>query len=454
MSRRLLALTLYMVAGVALPALAAAQQTASPAPDFSALGRDTVTEFAARHFDKAYARFGGAAASATSPEQLANIWDQLLARQGAFQKITAIRVAEQSGYHIAYVTCAFEKGPLDLVIAFYDSVHIGGMHFAPANSDAAPPPSWTAPAYADPAKFHEVSVAISDGQWTLPGTLTVPDGKGPFSAVVLASGSGANDADETLGPDKPFKDLAWGLATSGIAVLRYPKRTHEYGARSSADLQNFTVKDEYIDDARAAAALLTTRPEINPHAIFLAGHSEGGYLAPRIASGDSHITGIIILEGNTRTLEQLAIDQVQYLAGLGGPGADQLQKMIPELQQQVKIIEDPNLKPGTTVQLLSSSAPASYFLDLRSYDPAAAAAQLKIPILIVQGGRDYQITAKDFASWQKALAGHSNATLKTYPALNHLLISGSGPSTPAEYSNPGHVASEIITDLAVWIHAH
>lgn len=455
MSKRLLPLALYLAACVVLPALAVAQQAASPAPDFSALGRDTVNEFAARHFDKAYARFGGVAAAAVSPEKLAEIWDQLLAQEGSFQKITGARVAEQAGYHVAYVTCAFEKGPLDIVLAFDDSGHIAGLHFAPASSQAAPPASWSAPGYADAAKFHEVAVTISDGQWSLPGTLTLPNGKGPFSAVVLISGSGPNDADETIGPNKPFKDLAWGLATSGIAVLRYPKRTHEYGARSSADAQNFTVKDEYIDDARAAVALLAQRPEINPTAIFLAGHSEGGYLAPRIASGDSQIAGIIILEGNTRPIEQLVIEQLQYQAGLGGPGAGQLQKMIAEAQQQAKIIDDRNLKPGTSVQLLSASVPASYFLDLRSYDPAATAAQLKAPILVVQGGRDYQVTEKDFANWQKALAGHSNATLKTYPALNHLLIAGSGPSAPAEYSKPGqHVAAEVINDLAAWIHAH
>ena len=126
--------------------------------------------------------------------------------------------------------------------------------------------------------------------------------------------------------------------------------------------------------------------------------------------------------------------------------------MIPEAQQQAKIIESPELKPGTEVQMLTATVPSSYFLDLRSYDPAATAASLKIPIYVTQGGRDYQVTATDFTHWKKALAGHSNATLKLYPSLNHLLIAGSGPSSPVEYEKPAqHVSPEIIHDLSSWI---
>lgn len=454
MTRSFLAFpALCLVLSVA-PFVSAAQQQqpATSALDFASLGRDTVNELAARQFVKVYARFGQAAASAISAEKLGQIWDSLLAQEGPFQKTYSVSLAVQAGYHIASVTCAFEKGSLDIVLAFDPSGRLVGLHFAPPNSSLPAAIPWNAPSYADPSTFHEVDLAISDGQWHLPGTLTLPNGKGPFSAVVLVSGSGPNDGDETIGPNKPVKDLAWGLASEGIAVLRYPKRTHVYGGGSAADPQNFTVRDEYIDDVRAAVALLAGRPDINPKRIFLAGHSEGGYLAPRIAAGVPQIAGIIILEGNTRPIEQLVIAQLRYEANLGGPNAAQIEKMIPEAQQQAKIIESPELKPGTEVQMLTATVPSSYFLDLRSYDPAATAASLKIPIYVTQGGRDYQVTATDFTHWKKALAGHSNATLKLYPSLNHLLIAGSGPSSPVEYEKPAqHVSPEIIHDLSSWI---
>jgi uncharacterized protein len=451
------ALLLLAFSSMPFAAASTAQQQAATAPDYSVRANELVTQLAARQFDKVFPQFDATMAAAIPADKLAQVWDQVQGQAGAFQKINSTDVIERSGYHVATVTCAFEKAQVNIVLTFDATGHIAGLHFAPAESpDTAPATqTWSAPPYADASKFHEVSVTVSDGQWQMPGTLTVPNGKGPFTAVILVSGSGPNDADETIGPNKVFKDIAWGLASNGIAVLRYPKRTHEYGVKSAADPAHFTVKDEYTDDATAAVALLASRPEINPKRIFLAGHSEGGYLAPRIAVANPQLAGIIILEGNTRPIEQLVIEQLQYQASLGGPNAAQIEKMIPEAQAQAKAIEDPNLKPGVMLPLLTAQVPSSYFLDLRGYDPCSVAAGLKIPIYVTQGGRDYQVTKIDFANWQRALAGHSNSTLKLYPALNHLLIAGTGPSKPEEYFVAGqHVSPEIISDLAAWLNAH
>jgi dienelactone hydrolase len=120
-------------------------------------------------------------------------------------------------------------------------------------------------------------------------------------------GSGPHDQDETIGPNKPFEDLAWGLGSRGIAVLRYTKRTLKYGGESSEDPAKLTVDDEVISDARAAVALLAKQPKINSARVFLLGHSLGAYLAPRIAAGNSQIAGIVLLAGNTRPIEQLIV---------------------------------------------------------------------------------------------------------------------------------------------------
>src|SRR2546425_10392277 len=110
---------------------------------------------------------------------------------------------------------------------------------------------WTRPAYSKPDAFRESEVTVGADQWKLPGTLTVPTGSGPFTGIVLVHGSGPNDRDETIAATKVFKDLAEGLASRGVAVLRYEKRTRQYGARV-ASMQGLTVDDETVTDAARA----------------------------------------------------------------------------------------------------------------------------------------------------------------------------------------------------------
>jgi alpha-beta hydrolase superfamily lysophospholipase len=97
------------------------------------------------------------------------------------------------------------------------------------------------------------------------------------------------------------------------------------------------------------------------------------------------------------------------------------------------------------------NAPPSYWLDLRGYDPPAAATRVKQPMLILHGERDYQVTMEEFARWKEALGSRADVTLKSYPGLNHLFIVGTGPSLPAEYQTLGHVAEDVVSDIAAWI---
>ena len=417
------------------------------AQDFAALAKDVAQELAGRQFDKVEARFDARMASAMPSEKLQSFWDATLAQAGAFKAVTSASSAERQGYHVVTLTCAFEKAPLNLRLLFDKDGKIAGMLLVPV---AAP---WTVPDYAHPAAFHEQSVTITTGTWQLPGTLTEPNGAGPFPAVVLVQGSGRHDEDETIGSNKPFKDLAWGLASHGIVVLRYEKRTHKYATEIAQDLANFTVKEEVTDDARAAAALLAQQSEVNRKRIYVLGHSLGGMLAPRIAEGDDQIAGIIIMAGSTRPMGQIVVDQIKYLSTLNGPVGDGAKKQIEAAEKFARDYDSPTLKPGETVSMLGIPLPASYVLDLRSYDPGATVARLKIPILVIQGESDYQVTKKDFEGWGKALAGHNNVTMKTYPGLCHLFTPGGNPPSPADYDKPGHVAKATLDDIASWVDA-
>lgn len=414
-------------------------------PAAEAAGRKLVEQLAAGQFEKIETIYDARMAAALPPGSLAVTWNQLLQQAGAFQSIVETKVLRQRGYDVVTVTCKFEHATLDELATFSADGKLAGLYFLPHAH-------WTRPAYARPDAFSEQTLTIVNGKYELPATLTLPKGDGPFPAVVLVHGSGPNDADETIGPNKPFKDLALGLGSRGIAVLRYAKRTVKYGAQSSDDPTKLTVDDETMSDARAAVLVLAKETKIDPARIYVVGHSLGAYLAPRIATGDSQIAGIVMLAAPTRPVEQLAVEQVRYMRSLSGNAlTEDDEKDIGAVEEAAKKIESPNLKQGDTVTFLGGNSPASYWLDLRDYHPVETAAQLKIPMLILQGGRDYQVTPANFDDWKKALGARTSVTFKIYPDLNHLFISGSGASVPAEYNKPGHVAEDTVTDVATWI---
>jgi dienelactone hydrolase len=402
---------------------------------------------AVRDFDEAMLRVSG-------PDQLAVFWkDQLPKQVGAFKKETGSRREESAPYEFVYLTCEFEKATLDLRVVFDKAGRIAGYQLVPAG----PPARYGPPAYADPAKFEETEVTVGSGEWKLPGTLTMPKGAGPFPGLVLVHGSGPNDRDESLGPNKPFKDLAWGLASRGIAVLRYEKRNRVYRDRILAEPKleaSMSVREETIDDALSAAELLQKAPPIDPARVFILGHSLGGYLMPRIAvaARPLSIAGFIIMAGLTRPLDDTILAQMKYLYGLaGGAVSETDKKKLEEIEEAVaKIKALKESDRSSTIRLLG--AMPGYWLDLRGYDPPELAKSVTKPMLILQGGRDYQVTREDFDNWKKALGARKDVEFHLYPKLNHLFFEGRGLITPNEYTRVhGSVAPYVINDIASWI---
>lgn len=426
--------------------LSYAQESASPNPsDNEERAKRFVENFMAKDFTVASKFFDETLANAIPVDKALEIWESLNAKNGNLKKQTGTRKEKAGLYEIVYVTCQFEKDSMDFKLVFNQSGQIAGLFVVPAQTPVS------TPSYADPSLFTEKQVTVGTGEWILPGTLTLPNAKGTFPAVVLVHGSGPNDRDETIGPNKPFRDLAWGLASKGIAVLRYEKRSREHGAKIVAAKTAFTVKEETIDDALAAVSLLRQTAGINPNQIFVVGHSLGGMLAPRIGKADAKIAGLIVMAGLARTLEETIPAQMNYLFSLDGNLSDVEKTKIEAAKKQTEEIR--NLKPSdATSTKFYFGAPASYYIDLQNYNPPKFARQLKQPFLVLQGDRDYQVTlADDFQKWKNSLSSRKNATFKTYPKLNHLFIEGEGKSAPSEYGVQGHVAQAVISDIADWI---
>ncbi len=305
----------------------------------------------------------------------------------------------------------------------------------------------------DPAENGK-AVTFGSEDFPLEGTLLYPEGEGPFPAVVLVHGSGPNDRDETIMGNKPFKDIAEGLASKGIAVLRYDKRTYTHGLKYSDPeiAAEVTIYNEVIDDARYAVNFLKIQPNIDPEKLIVIGHSLGANQAPRIAEGQTDIAGIAMLGGNVTPLQDLMVYQYEYLFSLD-EAADELTKtaqktQLAQIELGVKMINSDELSL-TTDPSLTLGIPAKYWMDLRDYNPVDVAKNLDIPMIIMQGGRDYQVPPSEMDLWKEGLG--DAAEYRIYDSLNHLFIPGEGKPSPEEYSVPGKVDNQVIEDLAEWI---
>ncbi len=425
----------------------AQQQGVSKLGGITALATEFVELLEKEDFSGAVKNFDSTMKKAVSPEKLQEIWKSLIAQVGPFKKQVGIRTEKVSQYDIVYVKCEFEKSPLDVKVVFNNAKQIAGLFFVPSQ----PSFKYKPPIYVRPNSYQEKEVIVGSGEWRLPGTLTLPIGEGPFPGVVLVHGSGPNDRDESIGPNKPFRDLAWGLASQGIAVLRYEKRTKEYAKKLTSIKDSITVKEETIDDALLAASMLRKIEGMDAKKIFVLGHSLGGMLIPRIGILDPSITGFIIMAGTTRPLEDVILEQMSYIFSLDGTISKDEKTQLDQLKTQVAKVKNPQLSINTPSKYLPFGVPVKYWLNLRGYNPPELARNLKQPMLILQGGRDYQVTMEDFQSWERALFFRKNVEFKIYPELNHLFIEGEGKSTPAEYQKAGHVAKIVIDDIANWI---
>ncbi|HEY3749203.1 MAG TPA: alpha/beta hydrolase [Pseudonocardiaceae bacterium] len=351
-----------------------------------------------------------------------------------------------SGRSVVRIPVTFEQGDWTLRLGLDDAGLLTGLQLVPSAD------SWAPPDYVDDTAFDEHDVTIDSGPLPVPGTLSVPHRPGPLPAVVLLGGSGPTDRDETLGRNKPLKDLAWGLASRGIVVLRFDKVTVAHGQQVAGDAA-FTLADEYLPDGVAAIHLLQRHPAVDVDRIFVLGHSLGGTVAPRVAAAaEPAVAGLVILAGGTQPMHWAAVRQVSYIASLNPDTADAMQPMIDALTEQAEVADSPDLSPATPKTELPFGVAAAYWLDVRGYHPVDVAAALAKPMLILQGGRDYQVTIPhDLVNWQVGLAHRPDVTIRVFDADNHLFFPGTGPSSPEEYEAAQHMDPEVVADIAKWL---
>jgi pimeloyl-ACP methyl ester carboxylesterase len=316
---------------------------------------------------------------------------------------------------------------------------------------------------------------------TLAGTLTLPAGKGSFPAVVLITGSGPQDRDESLMGHKPFLVIADALTRRGIAVLRYDDRGT---ARSSGDFRKATTAD-FATDVEAAVTYLKTRKEINARRIGLIGHSEGGIIAPLVASRNKEIRCIVLLAGPGLRGEEIILSQQQLIAQANGGWGKPAQEMVDVNRGAMEIIVRDSLRlehrdtikqqlaayfdqRSAQVQVLKSGGAEAtrlaveqltspwmeYFL---AYDPAPALERVRCPVLAMAGSKDLQVSPEEnLVAIGRALekGGNTHFEVKEFPDLNHLFQECT-TGLPGEYATIEQTFSPVAMDFMVnWVVKH
>lgn len=278
----------------------------------------------------------------------------------------------------------------------------------------------------------------------LPGTLFLPTSTKKVPLVILVHGSGPHDRNATMGKNKVFRDLAFQLVQKGIAVLIYDKRTYVYQFRDPFPSDSMDYRTETIEDAVEAFYLGKRDKAIDSNRVYIAGHSLGGLVAPLIAKQCAGLKGLILLAAPGRPLLDVLPDQLDYILSTKTTPEEkeETEKIVTSVKWQINNAKKPDLTLKSKV-MLPFGAKAKYWLFDRNYKVLEDAKTLQMPILHLQGGRDYNVTKKDFDLWKEAMTGRPNYKAVYLESCDHMFFEGVGTAKPEDALRPQHMSHQI-----------
>ncbi|MGB4661082.1 MAG: DUF3887 domain-containing protein [Mobilitalea sp.] len=414
----------------------ALQEEADEEEELNDLSEKLALQMTEGDFEDIYSQCSVIMKTQITKKALEEAWDTTVKDIGSYVEVYKISQKKVETFQQVTVVLKFEKSGLSILFTYNSSNKLEGLWFNYYPLEEAAVTTET---------YKEVKVTIGEGDFPISAILTLPNGVENPPVAILVPGSGNHDMNETVMVNKPFQDIAWGLSEQGIASIRYDERMFSY-----PELLNntFTIEADSLTDTKEVIKYATSCEFIDPKKIYVIGHSLGAMMAPKIATDNKEVIGIILLAGSPRRLEDIIYDQ----AVVEVDKTDSLTKEEKESQldtvrtsiQKVKAIakEDVDSYLGY---------PASYWYRLNQIDTAELAKNLTIPIFIAQGTKDVQIYAdKDYIAWQELLAGKENISFHLYENLNHLFMT-STTGDVSEYSTKGNVNQNVIDDIAEWM---
>lgn len=393
-------------------------------------GRQFITSLLIENrIDHAYSFFDDTFKTKVSQKLIEDTGNKIKNQFGNFDKIIEINTDNKDLFY--YVQ--FEYAKLDIKISFNDSQNIIGFFFIPHKE------------FLKQERIGEDLNILSDNI-QLKGTLLFPNEEKFKKIVIFVQGSGPQDRDATLFENKPFKDIAENLYEAGIASYRFDKRT--YSNPLSFNITS-TIDDEVTNDVLNIINFIIKDNRFKGYEIILLGHSLGGYLLPRIYNRTKQVSKLICLAGNSRPLDKLIIEQLEYLYEIDP--SEELQMELVKFKEQVEFLNSQEFNVQSPKEKLPFNMSAYYWKSLLDYNLIKETENIKIPFMVAQGERDYQVSMRDFEFWKQVLNNNKKAFFLSYPKLNHLFMTGEEISVPDEYSIKGNVEVNVIEDIKNFI---
>jgi pimeloyl-ACP methyl ester carboxylesterase len=329
------------------------------------------------------------------------------------------------------------------------------------------------PAKPYPYAVEEVSFSAGDGKSTLAGTLTIPQGTGPFPAAVFVGGSGPTDRDETTAGHKPFLVLADLLTRKGIAVLRYDKR----GIAQSTGNYELATLDDLTSDVQAALNYLKARKEVDRKRAGVLGHSEGGILAAQLAVRIGDLDWLVLLATPATSGERTLLRQSELIARTGGLPEEQIARSQQFDRMAYAAVREEKSSAALEVRLkdlieksgLSASMPPAaleaqirlmttpWFRQYLDFNPAPLLEQVKCPVLALSGDRDLQVDADETVpvlrqAYEKS--GNKDFTVMEIEGVNHLFQKAQSGSPALYGAIEETIAPEVLNAIGGWLAKH
>jgi len=407
-----------------------------------------VEELLEGNFTSIINRLSDETAEVLTYEMVESAWN-LTIPLGGYIDVADSRVFKSSGSPVAHITLEFEYGIANIFMIFNEQLEIIGLLFQPTITFSEE--------LISNEYFTETKIIVGD-EFPLYGILTTPNNVENAPVAILVQGSGQTDMNLTAGFLQPFRDIAHGLAENGVATIRYNKRFFQFPQAMPA---NMTIEQEVLYDVNSAIKLAYENEDLGD--IYIIGLSLGGMLAPRIASENEQVAGIVSLAGTPRQIEDLILEQVLLQFEMFGDTLGLTPEEIEKQTYQIKLLMEEIRNFDLTLDLdelaeyeprIFFNFPESYFISLNRVSTPEVLKQLTIPMLILQGAEDLQVYADiDFVLWQELLQDRENVTFILYENLNHFFTNHIEELGFAQFLAPANVDSEVILDISEWINS-